>query len=349
MTATRLACGADKNPGDEEAERKFQQVAHAYNVRPPHHAVGGYTCWQIPHPAAATPRRHRSSLTKTSASCTTLGVKMLLPKQTSRRTRQPAPSVCDPVQRTPATLLHDAWRWVLLADMFFGGGGQRRNQKKGQDIQAEVGVTLEDRYNGGEVSARISRNVVCRGCAKKPGSKKCRGCGQCPPEIRMVTRQMAPGFNVQMQEEVPSKEKCKNEATTLTATVEKGMPHGEQIKFERMSEQRPGMIPGDVIFVLKQRDHALFRRDGNDLHVDMHISLKEALVGFTKTVKQLDGREVVVESTGVTRPHQVRTIRGEGMPIHNFPSQAGDMHVKFYVDFPAQLSPDQVDKVKELF
>ncbi|CAE7880926.1 ERDJ3B, partial [Symbiodinium sp. KB8] len=270
----------DKNPGDEEAERKFQQVAHAYNI---------------------LSDEDKRILYDTGG------------------------------ERTPATLLHDAWRWVLLADMFFGGGGQRRNQKKGQDIQAEVGVTLEDMYNGGEVSARISRNVVCRGCAKKPGSKKCRGCGQCPPEIRMVTRQMAPGFNVQMQEEVPSKEKCKNEATTLTATVEKGMPHGEQIKFERMSEQRPGMIPGDVIFVLKQRDHALFRRDGNDLHVDMHISLKEALVGFTKTVKQLDGREVVVESTGVTRPHQVRTIRGEGMPIHNFPSQAGDMHVKFYV------------------
>merc|ERR1719231_1445572 len=127
----------------------------------------------------------------------------------------------------------------------------------------------------------------------------------------MVTRQMAPGFNVQMQEEVPSKERCKNEATTLTATIEKGMKHEEQITFERMSEQRPGMIPGDVIFVLKQKDHPVFRREGNHLHMDMHISLKEALVGFNKSVKQLDGREVPITSSGVTFPHQVRTIRGE--------------------------------------
>jgi DnaJ-class molecular chaperone len=240
---------------------------------------------------------------------------------------------------------------VSSTDMFFGGGGgggQRRNQKKGQDIQAQVGVPLEDLYNGGEVSARISRNVVCRGCSKKPNSKKCHGCGQCPPEIRMVTRQMAPGFNVQMQEEVPSSERCKNEATTLTATVERGMKHEEQVTFERMSEQRPGMIPGDVIFVLKQKDHHQFRREGNDLHLDMHITLKEALVGFTKTFKQLDGRDVPVTSDGVTQPHQVRTIRGEGMPVHNFPSQSGDMHVKFFVDFPTQLSPEQVEQAKQM-
>ena len=44
-------------------------------------------------------------------------------------------------------------------------------------------------------------------------------CGKCPNEIKTVLRQMAPGFNVQQQEEVPSKHRCKEEKTTLNAYV----------------------------------------------------------------------------------------------------------------------------------
>lgn len=232
--------------------------------------------------------------------------------------------------------------------MFFGGGGQRRNQNKGRDAHVEVGVTLEDMYNGGQVSARISRNVICRGCANKPNSQKCKECKQCPPEVKTVQRQMAPGFTVQMQEEVPSKEKCKNEAKLLTATVEKGMKDGAEIVFERESEQRPAMIPGDVIFKLKQQKHPMFERQENDLHHKMHISLREALVGFRKSIRHLDGREVVVERNSVTRPFQVQTLKGEGMPHHNFPSQHGNLHVKFHIDFPRSLTAEQVEKIEEI-
>ena len=65
---------------------------------------------------------------------------------------------------------------------------------------------------------------------------------------------------------------------------------------------------GDVIFRLKQSPHARFRREGDDLHHELHISLREALLGYTKAVRHLDGRDVIVEHKGVTQPFQVRRV-----------------------------------------
>merc|ERR1711861_4307 len=140
------------------------------------------------------------------------------------------------------------------------------------------------------------------------------------------------------QVQVPSKEKCKMEQTKLDVLIEKGMSDGSEIKFERMSEQKPGQIPGDVIVKLKQKPDARFKRRGNDLHTEMTITLKDALLGFTRTLHHLDGHEVIIENKGITAPRQVFKIAEEGMPVHNFPSQAGDLHVMVQIQMPTSLT-----------
>merc|ERR1719502_1954389 len=210
------------------------------------------------------------------------------------------------------------------------GGGRQQNRNKGQEAHVELGVSLEDMYIGNEVEAHIQRRVVCRGCG--PGKKpkpKCETCGRCPDETRTVQRQMGPGMIVQQEERVASKEKCKVEDTVLKAMVERGMKEGAEIKFPRMSEQSPGQVPGDVLMKIKQKRHHLFTRDGNDLHMDMTISLKEALLGFEKTIKHLDEHVVYIESDRIIRPGQVKRLKGEGMPLHNTPSEFGDLHVVY--------------------
>jgi DnaJ-class molecular chaperone len=96
-----------------------------------------------------------------------------------------------------------------------------------------------------------------------------------------------------------------------------------------------------VILSLKTQAHARFRRDGNDLHYEQSISLKEALLGFHKRIPHLDGHIVDVRSDGVTSPGQVKTVRAEGMPLHNFSAERGDLHVRFTVMFPQKLSKEQ--------
>ena len=80
----------------------------------------------------------------------------------------------------------------------------------------------------------------------------------------------------------------------------------------------------------------------------MHITLKEALLGFSKTIMQLDQSEVEVSQSDITKPFQVIKLRGEGMPHFEFPSERGDMLVKMIVDFPTALSDAQKAMVAKL-
>ncbi|KAI9911964.1 hypothetical protein PsorP6_009494 [Peronosclerospora sorghi] len=247
-------------------------------------------------------------------------------------------------------------------DAFFGGGGKQR----GPDAAVDVAVTLEELYNGATKHAHFSRQVVCRKCrgtgakgGKTTTCKKCRGSGHV-----LVQQKMGPGFTVQMQQPCPKcggrgktfKTACPfchghkvvKEEKVLTAEIERGMPSTHEIVFERESEQRPGMVPGDVIFRLHQVPHARFRRTGDDLHYDVEISLEEALLGYSKPIQHLDDRTVVLSHAEITTPFEVRSVEGEGMPVHNYPSQRGKLHVHHDIRFPTKLSAAQKELVKTL-
>lgn len=234
----------------------------------------------------------------------------------------------------------------------FGGlfGGGQQNSNKGPDMQMTFSVTLEQMYNGAQMATEIDRRVVCRGCKgkKAKGKEKCKLCGRCPNEVRMVQRQMGPGFMVQQQEEVKSEERCKQEKKEIELLVERGATDGTEQRFPHLSEQKPGQVPGDVVIIMKQKKHARFERRGDHLHYTMKISLKESLTGFSKDIKHLDGHMVRVERAAVTRPFLTEVKQGEGMPVHEVPSQFGDMHVTFEVEFPRTLSSLQMETLRTL-
>jgi len=213
--------------------------------------------------------------------------------------------------------------------------------EKGDDVNYKIEANLEDLYNGGITKAPIDRRVVCRGCRVKPDSPKCRGCGRCPNEVKMVHQQVGPGMFIQQQQEVPSKEKCKNEETVIDVQVEKGMRDGESLTFPRMAAQMPGMLPGSVIFTVKTIKHRKFERRGDDLHMKMQVTLREALLGWTQRVRHLDGHYVEFGTTSVTKPFQVIKIQGEGMPLRDDPASFGNLYVKVEVEFPPALTQEQ--------
>lgn len=84
---------------------------------------------------------------------------------------------------------------------------------------------------------------------------------------------------------------------------------------------QPDTVPGDVIVVLQQQEHEVFRREGNNCLMKKSITLLEALTDFAFQIKHLDGRVLIVKSDPgqITKPGDVKAIRDQGFPFHKNP------------------------------
>lgn len=227
--------------------------------------------------------------------------------------------------------------------------GRPTGIQKDRETKVSVHVPLEDVYRGGAVRAKVRRRVVCRGC-KAAGQggwfgaglpARCEGCGpSCPSTTKTVHRRMG---HMIMQErvEVPSDEQCREDVGVLAATVERGAADGAEIRFARAGEQTPGRIPGDVVLKIRAARHAVFARNGTDLSMRLKVPLRDALLGFERTIRHLDGHDVPIRQPGVSTAGQVLTLPNEGMPVHGVPSEFGVLRVTLDVEMPEALSADE--------
>jgi DnaJ homolog subfamily A member 2 len=172
-----------------------------------------------------------------------------------------------------------------LFSMFFGGGrrsARSSGPKKGPSVNHPIKVSLEDLYNGKIVKLAVNRKVIVG------ESKQCTKCGG--QGAILEVRQLGPGMITQMQRTCPVCEgaghnaQMKTERKVLEVQIDKGMKHNEKITFRGAADETPGMEPGDVNFVIQEKDHDLFKRKGADLLVTKEISLNQALTGFTVSI-----------------------------------------------------------------
>jgi len=88
----------------------------------------------------------------------------------------------------------------------------------------------------------------------------------------------------------------KRTSEILEVNVQKGSKDGQKITFHNKADEIPDGDAGDVVFVLKEKPHDVFKRHGADLYVQKKISLVEALCGFTMELTKLDGRTLVIKT-----------------------------------------------------
>jgi DnaJ-related protein SCJ1 len=131
---------------------------------------------------------------------------------------------------------------------------------------------------------------------------------------------------------------------TVTVNVEPGMLEGHAFTFKEHAEQVPDAVSGDVILHIYSEEHEHFEREGNDLIKHENITLMEALLGFSREIKHLDGRMIQVSRTEVTQPGQEHVVPGMGMPLHKKPGEFGNLVLKLNIIFPERIAVD-ADKV----
>jgi len=244
-----------------------------------------------------------------------------------------------------------------IFSMFFGGasGRSRGGPRKGENVNHPIKVSLEDLYNGKTVKLAINRQVQ----VGEP--KMCTACdGQ---GVVIELRQIALGMVQQVQKRctVCNGEgyigETKKERKVLEVHIEKGMKNGQKVVFHGMADEKPNMEPGDINFIVQEKEHELFKRKGADLLITKTLSLNEALCGFEWTVTHLDKREIVIKSRPgeVIKPESiggqpfVKIVSGEGMPSKGNPFVKGDLYVLFTVEFPkdGELDEDTLNVLKK--
>ncbi|KAI9918745.1 hypothetical protein PsorP6_012036 [Peronosclerospora sorghi] len=331
----------DKNPGDEQAAKKFAEVASACEATP----------------------NSRNTTTTNKISSTAYDV-LSDDEKKAKYDRYGE----EGLKEGGGGGTHDPFD---IFSQFFGGGGRKHRDQgpsRGPDIIMPLRVSLADLYTGKSLQFSIRREIICHHCHGKGAAheedihvcSECRGQG-----VKTTTRRVAFGFVQQFQ---TTCEKCHGKGKIYSSTcpvcsgrkvemadlnfdveLEKGTADGFEMVFENYADETPDQPAGHVRLQVVTVPHPAFTRDGNHLWMEMTISLREALVGFRKSFTHLDGRQVDVVRDEVTPPRFVMVLPNEGMPKHDHASARGQLHIKFHVQFPASLSEQQKVGFRDLF
>lgn len=151
------------------------------------------------------------------------------------------------------------------------------------------------------------------------------------------------------------------EDKVLEIAYKAGWKKGTKIKFAGAGHEDEYGQGQTIVFVVEEKPHGRFKREDDDLVVNLNIGLVEALTGGqpgassesqSRTITHLDGRNIKVPlPRGVIKPNQETRISGEGFPVSKAGSakKVGDLVVRWNVVFPTTVTPQQAEAVRKAF
>ncbi|MGH0168451.1 UNVERIFIED_CONTAM: hypothetical protein FKN15_054718 [Acipenser sinensis] len=145
----------------------------------------------------------------------------------------------------------------------------------------------------------------------------------------------------------PDGRTARSEDKILHIVIKRGWKEGTKITFPKEGDETPENIPADIAFVLKDKSHPHFKRDGSNIIYSATICLKEALCGCTVNIPTIDNRVIPLPCTDIIKPGTVKRLRGEGLPFPKSPTQRGDLIVEFKVRFPDRIPPQSREILKQ--
>jgi molecular chaperone DnaJ len=242
------------------------------------------------------------------------------------------------------------------------GGAAGPRQERGRDLEAEVRISFSQAVAGAQVSLSVPTSSMCgtcRGTGAKPGTtpKVCPRCqgrgvesqGQGLFSISQPCS-MCGGSGAIIEEPCPT---CQGTGAVRTVKTYKvnipaGVREGSKIRLAGKGEPgRNGGPPGDLYVITHVDASPVFKRKGENLEVEVPLTIPEALRGAEIEVPTLNGRKRLRVKPG-TKPGTVQRLRGEGPPKLSDAKKRGDIHYRFVLDVPDKLTSEQEKAVEEL-
>jgi molecular chaperone DnaJ len=256
-----------------------------------------------------------------------------------------------------------------LFESFFGGAGgrgARQRVQRGQDLRYDLHLTLEEAVFGTSKEISLTKNATCKKCegsGMEPGTQptrctRCEGSG----EIRRVQQSIFGQFvNVTLCDRCNGEGQiiadpctdCQGRGTvrsktTVQVEVPQGADEGIQLRLTGQGEPGPrGGVAGHLYVVLHVQPHRFFKRQGNDLLLEMPVNMAQAALGDEFAVPTLDNKELTLKVPPGTQSGRIIRIRGEGVPYLREHGR-GDLQVHIRVRTPTDLSEEQKKLLRQL-
>ncbi len=249
----------------------------------------------------------------------------------------------------------------IFGDVF--GGGGRRQAKRGRDISIDIEISFEDSVFGVERTVLLNKVSKCDTCSGTGGEKgseqitcsKCNGKGN----IREVKRTFFGQFETQAtcdtchgSGKVP-KNKCSTchgegvlkRETEIKVKIPAGIESGEMIRLSGAGEAIATGQAGDLYIKTYVKKHNLFRKEGENLVMDLPVLLTDALLGGEVSVKTLDG-DITLRIPEGLKHGEILRIKGKGVAIER--GHRGDILVKTAIIMPTKLSKGVKKVIEDL-
>jgi molecular chaperone DnaJ len=239
-------------------------------------------------------------------------------------------------------------------------GGQPR-QARGRDLETEVSLTFDQAVGGAQVPLAVPTSQPCPTCGgsgAKPGTvpKVCPVCNGRGLESQSqgIFSMSQPcsnchGSGTVIEDPCPTcnGSGAQRSVRRMRVNIPAGVRDGSRIRLAGKGE--PGLrgaAPGDLYVITRVSESPVFKRGGENLEVEVPLTIPEALQGAVIEVPTLNGSKRLRVPPG-TKHGTVQRLRGEGPPRLNGKGR-GDIHYRFVIDVPATLSPEQSEAVDKL-
>jgi molecular chaperone DnaJ len=257
----------------------------------------------------------------------------------------------------------------ILSNLFGGAGGGAAGRtgprgpraERGRDLEAEVSISFDQAIEGAQIPLTVPTSQMCGTChgtGAKPGTspKVCPRCqgrgiesqGQGLFSISQPCSRCG-GTGAIIEDPCPT---CQGSGAVRTVkkyrvNIPAGVRDGSRVRLAGKGEPgRSGGPAGDLYVITRVSESPVFKRKGDNVEVEVPLTIPEAIRGAEVEVPTLGGRKKLRVPAG-TKHGTVQRLRGEGPPRLGGKGR-GDIHYRFVIDVPASLNDEQSEAVEKL-